>query len=1669
MKKIISVTMSFLLMFNILVVNTHVLAEESSKRLSVVNVIASADDGNLPINTNDNLSDTRWSAANDVNGNGPWIKYDLGESKEIGFIGIAFHQGDKRYTMIDIEVSDDDVNWTTVYSGQSSAQTLDMEKFDIENTKARYVKITGHGYTYYDGSKSGAWTSILETHFYSSDSDSMDAMELSEVAKDVKYTKVGLYNSDNSVHEVHTANSVTKDSINISTFKIDLENNDGDDAPEIQAAINAASSGEEIYFPNGTYNLKSSLILKTGVNLRGESKEKTIFIAEKNSEGNYSDNVFEMWGQNNIAISDLTITSTFSGNYSTDHQTNNPEADGPKYVIRIEDATSTHTPSYNITIDNVLIEKYQTMGVRISKSHDVVVKNSTFQNATDVGGGGAGYGVSIQGEGNNVNRLGYMNDTRFNVVENCTFQGPYLRHGALIQYYAHNNMIRNNTFIQTKLDAIDLHGEDEYLNEIYGNTITDIETGAGVGVGNTGATHDKSGPGNYIHDNIITNCREGVKVHLGSEDTVISNNIITGSTVDSAKGIYLQNAPGTIIKNNIIKDNTSKDFWALIIEADPGTDNRGSGIAENVTVEDNAFNNCTNGIKITAGTNISVNNNSYDSIINEKVLDSRTYSYAEQLLPSQVLDLTNWKVTLPINNAQEITQPALNSYESEYFYVNDTSDAVIFNAPVAADGTDATTVNSSYPRSELREMTNNGASKASWSTTEGKHTMIIDEKITNTPVVKPHVVVGQIHDAVDDVIMIRLEGTKLFVQAESIDLGTLDSEYQIGTRFKIKVEVENGFINIYYNDELKVEYAAEKVGCYFKAGMYTQSNLSKGDAAEAYGEVEIYDLSVTHSGEEATTPDDSTDSSGNSVDIPDREADNVINPSMDTYVELSSGKATEEVKNEKDTLYVKMSGGQTTIRAGLVEFDATNLELTSASALSLNLTAKSVSAATSISVYGTVNSWNTALVWTDLGFTDSSRYEKEVDSVMNTDIKDWLNGLTKIGEISVEASTTEQQYSINVSDFVNDNLDADKFTFVLFDETASNSNVYFYSSEKEGSKPELKIWNKAVEFIATGIIPETAGDVVLNPTIDTIVELSSGKATDDTTNSLLNKDTLYIKTTSGETTIRLGVMKFDKSSVSKDIDAAQIRLSASSVSKDTTISVYGTTYDWDTINWNDIFTETSRFSKDNTEIPDWLEANATKIGEINMFLGVSEYKFNLTDFVNNDLSSDKFSIILVNEIKDSSDVKIYSNDKTIEELKPELSIWYPSISSNTNTTDTNTADTNEDETVPTKPAETAAETAVDANAVDRALSLVCYDSLKLTNDGITLPTLVGSDVVVSWVSGNVNLIDNTGLVKAASKNLDVTLTATFTKNNEITTKEFIFIVEGNETPDATTPDATTPDGTTPDATTPDATTPDATTPDATTPDTTTPDTTTPETTTTAPSEVVEKLKDKINNSSVVEAGKNSDELIQAISKIVKDNQLKEGISFEIDITSKATVSKDIFEAIQGKNINVKFAKNGVQWSINGKDINAESLATIGDIDLSLKDVSAELQGKIIDKVYNVMGKDVELFPFSYNYDGELPGMFSVKVFVGKNWAGKIINVYRYYPEKDMYKEVDSNIKVDSEGYMEYDTNHCSDYFITESVAKLPQTGSRIDINILIMLGLTIIAAGVVLIRKKDLN
>jgi hypothetical protein len=214
--------------------------------------------------------------------------------------------------------------------------------------------------------------------------------------------------------------------------------------------------------------------------------------------------------------------------------------------------------------------------------------------------------------------------------------------------------------------------------------------------------------------------------------------------------------------------------------------------------------------------------------------------------PGEVLDLSNWYLTLPTGEERDpddIYQPRLTTYLGSHFYPNSTGDGVVFTANAGG----VTTSGSSYPRSELREMT--GDRKAGWSNRSGTHTLCVRQAITRLPQVRPHLVAAQIHDADDDVMLVRLEGGRLLVEYEDGDREVvIDPAYRLGTPYDLRIVAAASRVQVYYNGRLGAEIPESGSGWYFKAGSYLQSNPDKGDDPDAVGEVVIYSLQVTHTG-----------------------------------------------------------------------------------------------------------------------------------------------------------------------------------------------------------------------------------------------------------------------------------------------------------------------------------------------------------------------------------------------------------------------------------------------------------------------------------------------------------------------------------------------------------------------------------------------------------------------------------------------------------------------------------------------------------------------------------------------------------------------------------------------------------------------------------------------------
>lgn len=237
------------------------------------------------------------------------------------------------------------------------------------------------------------------------------------------------------------------------------------------------------------------------------------------------------------------------------------------------------------------------------------------------------------------------------------------------------------------------------------------------------------------------------------------------------------------------------------------------------------------------------------------------------------IDLRKWKLTLPTGTKEEpneIFYPALETYEDMYFDKggpHDVFEGYRFIAPVGG----VTTKGSGYPRCELREMipsrkeaptvitfdqlkdfNENKPVKAAWNINKGqKHTMTWTGYVVETPLVKPQVVIGQIHDSEDDLVMVRFTNTPR---------STLDIMYDGKTRFQIPYKLKQEYeltiecvhflIRVILNKEEVFRVTSPwKQGCYFKVGAYTQSNPLKGDKPSSRSVVVVEKVQVEHQSE----------------------------------------------------------------------------------------------------------------------------------------------------------------------------------------------------------------------------------------------------------------------------------------------------------------------------------------------------------------------------------------------------------------------------------------------------------------------------------------------------------------------------------------------------------------------------------------------------------------------------------------------------------------------------------------------------------------------------------------------------------------------------------------------------------------------------------------------------
>lgn len=246
------------------------------------------------------------------------------------------------------------------------------------------------------------------------------------------------------------------------------------------------------------------------------------------------------------------------------------------------------------------------------------------------------------------------------------------------------------------------------------------------------------------------------------------------------------------------------------------------------------------------------------------------------------IDLTNWKVTLPIGNPTEVKPPAILNYAT-----NETLKPFMFNdsikgALVFYTYPGSSTANSSYSRTELREQMVPGSNNTNWTFSQGGNLkgelamgeiskdangdyhrtiiMQIHGRLTNEqrdligqsdnnapPMLKIYWVNGKVRVKTKVLKDLNVSATEILkTSAWTDDTGYTFPEYVGFDKFTLEVKVSEGRMEVIMNGSSKVydDIHIQKWNIfenYFKAGNYLVTRDSNAKA-----KVEYYSLEVSH-------------------------------------------------------------------------------------------------------------------------------------------------------------------------------------------------------------------------------------------------------------------------------------------------------------------------------------------------------------------------------------------------------------------------------------------------------------------------------------------------------------------------------------------------------------------------------------------------------------------------------------------------------------------------------------------------------------------------------------------------------------------------------------------------------------------------------------------------------
>ena len=184
-------------------------------------------------------------------------------------------------------------------------------------------------------------------------------------------------------------------------------------------------------------------------------------------------------------------------------------------------------------------------------------------------------------------------------------------------------------------------------------------------------------------------------------------------------------------------------------------------------------------------------------------------------------------------------------------------------------------------------------------------------------------------------------------------------------------------------------------------------------------------------------------------------------------------------------------------------------------------------------------------------------------------------------------------------------------------------------------------------------------------------------------------------------------------------------------------------------------------------------------------------------------------------------------------------------------------------------------------------------------------------------------------------------------------------------------------------------------------------------------------------------GENGKEGWDVICEDVKD--ASEGDEITVDMNGSTVVPGDLFDLIRGEDITVVFDMgSGITWSVNGKDVAADSAK---DIDFGVK-FGAEAEGVIPVEVINNVTGEKFYTGLSLSYDGEFGFKAVLTLNVEEKNAGLFASLY-YFNEQTGEMEFICEDEIGADGSVELTFTHASEYILVideKNAEQEPETG-----------------------------